>query len=972
MIPGITTYRGLAPRVGSLAPAAQSPTDIALSANTIDINASGTTTIGTLSATDADSSSFTWTIVTQPSGLTLDLNGTNPAATIVLRYVSGTLTLGDTTVRIRADDGTSTPYEENITLTVFDPAAAQLYTVGILDTQESGARTNVPWMAGVPLKTGFVAGSTDSAGNTLAATIGGSATNIGIGARCTDRSGKLTYAVVGGVLPSLASGGTTTVVVNTAAGSDPAGTAITWADVLAAQNHLAQTWNLMVEVDAGGVTYVANPRTMATTDTTYSVGAPHYHGTFISSPHITCFSFTVPLKDGSANLLNDQLRARFDVYAWKVDAGAVGGGNPIIAIRADVELDMGSWAISPRVSPEVTAIRVKNHAGTVIQTYTGSPTFYLHSYAAADLGLLDGVWWSNTADERGGWEVIPENVGGRIDYHVATGWSIQSSHTAALVTDTMTAINSTWGSAIDLPFNWTGSNFANQGSGSIRPEINLVHSIEVYAWASWTTAIHRAMAKRNFSAALTQPLRYVLSGRPLDPGGTEAAHKIYNATQLVSPSVAYKIALDSAHAPFDGFYLYLIYGRLKYLRHMQFAANRAWVAVDEGVGYDRRLLVAGQTRLSAWNLRTFSLTAAATPDDMTYPIGTPRQEYYTLLDHQNGTANNASSYGRYHGTKNEYWDASRAGAVPLSGTFDNDDPNNARYIHTGIMIGPAFQWQYMCLAQGAARRLNVLNADGLSWFEWWASAFKHIQEVPHSDWLSEMYNAPLLNDAGVSGIRTWPQIARAWSRACSKLHRGQNQAVIRGSHIANLASYSLDITTPSAAILSLEGTGFVPYFQDGEAINGDWFLGTGAWNDGIGATWASGQTSGNQWAGEITAVALDGKSCTLDLTVADALAPPSSIVSSSDINKLALPAYGPNSPWWAVNTLIPGTGATDDYTNVCLAGAYALQSASPAVDYSTVIAQLRARQNLRGPDGGNNKIPPSTAYKVQWLWGDWS
>ena len=116
-----------------------SPSDIALSANTIADNASSGTDIGTLSATDTDSSSFTWTIVSQPSGNPFALSGTNPAATIVLeRSGTGTLTAGDKTVRIRADDGSSTPYEEDLTVTVsLSGTETQLTTFTI--TNESGS-----------------------------------------------------------------------------------------------------------------------------------------------------------------------------------------------------------------------------------------------------------------------------------------------------------------------------------------------------------------------------------------------------------------------------------------------------------------------------------------------------------------------------------------------------------------------------------------------------------------------------------------------------------------------------------------------------------------------------------------------------------------------------------------------------------------------------------------------------------------
>lgn len=125
---------------------ALSPSDIYFSVGgTIADNASGGTTIGTLAATDADSSSWTWTIVTQPSGLTLALSGSNPAGTIDLNYSSGTLTPGTKTVRIRADDGSSTPYEEDITFPVTDSASDVLLETITFD-QFSGASRTSPYV----------------------------------------------------------------------------------------------------------------------------------------------------------------------------------------------------------------------------------------------------------------------------------------------------------------------------------------------------------------------------------------------------------------------------------------------------------------------------------------------------------------------------------------------------------------------------------------------------------------------------------------------------------------------------------------------------------------------------------------------------------------------------------------------------------------------------------------------------------
>lgn len=133
------------PRSGT-PPVPQSPSDIALSANTISDAATSGTDIGTLSATDSDSSSFTWTIVSQPSGNPFALSGTNPAATIILeRSATGTLTAGDKTVRIRADDGTSTAYEEDLTITVSDSGSDVLVETVTVDNF-SGASRNNPYI----------------------------------------------------------------------------------------------------------------------------------------------------------------------------------------------------------------------------------------------------------------------------------------------------------------------------------------------------------------------------------------------------------------------------------------------------------------------------------------------------------------------------------------------------------------------------------------------------------------------------------------------------------------------------------------------------------------------------------------------------------------------------------------------------------------------------------------------------------
>ena len=159
MIPMITARRFRAQK-GAPAPVPQSPTDIAWqSGGTLANDATAGTTIGVLTATDADSSSWTWSIITQPSGLTLALSGTNPAGTITVQYSSGALSNGTKTVRIQATDGVSTAYQEDITFTVTGVALLTTLTF----PNRSGSTQATQWVSkpfGVHLPAGAL-GSSD-------------------------------------------------------------------------------------------------------------------------------------------------------------------------------------------------------------------------------------------------------------------------------------------------------------------------------------------------------------------------------------------------------------------------------------------------------------------------------------------------------------------------------------------------------------------------------------------------------------------------------------------------------------------------------------------------------------------------------------------------------------------------------------------------------------------------------------------
>ncbi|MGZ5049625.1 MAG: DUF4347 domain-containing protein [Methylobacter sp.] len=111
------------------------PTNVALSASRVSTFDSGNATVGTLTATDVDNTTWTYSIVsvTGPSGSVTNTNGavfdlgtTNSSSTAgavasaTLRAVSpSTLAVGTYTVRIQADDGgTGGTYQKDLTVTV--------------------------------------------------------------------------------------------------------------------------------------------------------------------------------------------------------------------------------------------------------------------------------------------------------------------------------------------------------------------------------------------------------------------------------------------------------------------------------------------------------------------------------------------------------------------------------------------------------------------------------------------------------------------------------------------------------------------------------------------------------------------------------------------------------------------------------------------------------------------------------------
>jgi hypothetical protein len=864
------------------------------------------------------------------------------------------------------------------------PGPTQTYTVSVVDTLSAGARANVPFILGVPLRTGWAGNAAPFANTTLTARAGATPIPIGVGARCRDRDGNLTFAVIGGVLPSLPSGGATTVTVETAQGSGASGALITWNDVLAALNHASQPWTCTVEILIGSTTYTADPRTVSAANTTYSHAAPHYLGKFIDTPHLACFSMTVPFVSSGGARVNDKLRARFDVYAWKASPGPVDGGNPIIAILCDPEVEIASWneAVSGTL---VSAIRVRNHAGVAVAEWTGS--IQLRAYAAADFNLR-GVWWSNTAAERGGWDVVPTpDAQGRPAQHYATGHLLPTTATSAVFQAQLNAATTAVNGQSTVPMNYLGMHTSGQGGTGAREDICVIHRTEAMCAMEWTNPNRRALAHRNFSSALHQGMRFLVNGAWLDITGAQQSQH-WTANRPDPTSGGELIQLDLAHHPMDGYWLYLVYGRLRYLRHMHFLHQKNWSMPNSGWGLRRQFLMQWQPRGMAWCLRTAAMTAAMTPEDFPATMGWTKALQNAFLDEQCGYAgyehNDVGTWegvngGKaYTGMKAEYFDTARPGQITINNRYDNSPGSTtARFIFTGTgNVAPSFMYGYALLAMAATRRLRVLNADGEAWIDWTFKGFRDQMLTPYYDWAVTSYWG-VKYGWGAAGVapKTWARIlAEASYFDRTAIRYGSNP----GNHVKGITSYSLNAANPAAAVLTLNGANVVPYFDDGEqnhgGARGDWFRGAGAyaaWSGGVGA-WVFRQIDFPEqivWAGRITSVSADGRSCTIDCTVPNGVAPPGSETNNTETNRLRLPFWGPRSPWWQPNTIVRPSAA-DDYHAITLAAATTIASTSPPGDMGAIVANLKARLPLHG----SPTLPLTNGQAwVEWaLFGDWT
>lgn len=213
-----------------------------------------------------------------------------------------------------------------------------------LSGDASGAKTNEPIQVAIPL------GPSDlTAGRTLrvyddngSGAKGSVLANFQVTDISTDLASAPRLAVLTGIVPSLASGGTRKLFVETTTTAAPTGTAITAADIL------ATSFAAELRFDIGGTTYTFDVRAALAASATFSK-TDYLCVVRSSGPCCTSIFLAGPPKNGgSAHASGDGLRVCAELVAFKAGTGAVGGGNSITLVEGEVWVENADAA---RASP---------------------------------------------------------------------------------------------------------------------------------------------------------------------------------------------------------------------------------------------------------------------------------------------------------------------------------------------------------------------------------------------------------------------------------------------------------------------------------------------------------------------------------------------------------------------------------------------------------------------------------------------
>jgi hypothetical protein len=614
-----------------------------------------------------------------------------------------------------------------------DPTA--LWNVDIVE-QGSTARTSQPFSFGVPIGPGDF----DSATQKIVVYDGETAlADAQFTCECADQAGDVRWVRIDGVLPALSSAETKTLSVKAESGSQAAGTPITAADLQAFINDNAAGGDVRVAMVVSGTTYTASVKAMLdSTKTAYAAAEPHYRGAYFAGPMASCYVGSVPLEDGGGARASDYLRVDFHVYGWKETAGGA-------IVGAKVDAIVWNSAYDPAAFGDVawTSMVLEYGDGTDIEAYTTAGGSTGVAYARSRF-KFDDLWVGLSGAEKGSWEAVHETESLKLQKVFDNQWMLDHWATSDNVSAKLASLKSGQDAVTLDPFRSKGVHVQyHMGNVGGRYEIGYLTQGQVMAACCWNDGA-RGLVNRAAREALHIPWvwRDQTTGVLVAPSKTSA--NINNDTSPspnATPWWAGSNYLDVGHQPNDHFLPAMLYGDFWLVEALHEGAHYAWMAITNGTGYNRRLSHGIQDRGAAWAMRSVTAAIALTPNALSADLtGWSRANWQSWMDAAVGTAGGTATSGFYHGAKSYYWDATQAGAIPVSGYFDNDDPDSFRWLyHSSDRImrqwGAAFYLHQMAWG----KKLNIGNGDHTSWLEWLTRLHEQFLEDPRYQWLLGYY-----------------------------------------------------------------------------------------------------------------------------------------------------------------------------------------------------------------------------------------
>lgn len=805
------------------------PTAISSSAGdsfSIPDNTTDTSTI-TVFSLDAGDGDGTWSITADgfdPDAVELSAStGSSVNLNLSRDLTSGDITASLTvSVQYTGDTQGGGTLSKSVTIAVTDNTAeVELWSVDI-DELESESGTDQPAYFGVPLGTS----DWDPTTEVLKAYIGATQLHAQFAMVSSDKDGDGRSARVDFIMPTRTADTANTVVVKKAAGTQSAGTPITPEELATFINDNATGGDVRIAMTVSGTTYTASAKAFLDSDlTTYSAADPHLRGPWFTGPMASCYSGTVPFEDGSGNRTSDYLRAVYDVTGWKKADGTI--------VAVEVHAEIYNSAFDPASWGDVvwTSMVLEYGDGTDIEAYSSTSSSSDDpdrgvAYARSGFAFED-VYIGVSGAVKGGWEPAHETSSGRLQKVMDAKWAFDSYVPASAATSLIEGMETTLNSNPVNPFRSKGNHEKyNMGDTGARFEIGWLTHAQIYATLSYS-ATARFVIKRNAREALHIPWQYIdqdtgLYATKTRDGGLANATTDYTTTP--SPNNT-PWSPGPAHMPFDMALPYILFAKPWMVRAMHAQTLFIWLRANWGTGDGRRLFVADQDRGSAWRVRTVSLTIACTPNDVGAGLtGWSRSDMQEWFDAGAGTANDTELFGLYHGAKDSYWDASRTGAIPKSGWFDNDDPDNYRILYHGEdHPGRVWGMNYYAMAMALARKLNVGNADFDSLFDWFAEILPQYLGDSRWQWFMGLYTAaaPDFGDASYPLTKTevFDHLASSldvWAPAASHLVPVLITTMQTDFDTLGITGITPTWSSTDAVTLTLEGASAEDYF-DGTA-----------------------------------------------------------------------------------------------------------------------------------------------------------